>query len=134
MVPPTEKSVDVSIGFSIGKIDTSSYRSAISNPSMIPSVFLMVNRSCHCTGLSFWIRRWFRLKKPPRQNFHVKDPPFFLILNFLSVIQSVILTSNYRQKYFVGKSVAIKQISGSDSSIFVSSLHFPWNFLHSYQR
>jgi hypothetical protein len=104
---------------------------------VIPSVFLTVNRSRHCTGLSFWVRRWFFRKKPPRQNFHVSDPPFFfLILNFPSVIRSVttdgqyplvvtdwitdgkilsvILTSNCRHKYSVGKSVAIKQISGSD--------------------
>ena len=67
----------------------------------------------------------------PRQNLHVSDPPF-LFNSELSVcnsvghypsavtdritngkIPSVISTSNCRHKYFVGKSVGIKRISGS---------------------
>jgi len=46
-----------SIGYSDEKIDTSPYRSAISNPSMIPSAFQVVNRSRHRTDLPFRIPR-----------------------------------------------------------------------------
>jgi hypothetical protein len=66
------KSVGDSIGDSDGNIDTSPYRSAISNPSVIPSEFQVVNRSRHRTDLPFLIPRWFH------QNFkwwtgHVTD-------------------------------------------------------------
>jgi hypothetical protein len=66
---------------------------------VIPSVFLTMNRSRHCTGLSFWVRRWFFRKKPPRQNFHVSDPPFFFFNSELSVRNSV---GNYRRTVSVG--------------------------------
>ena len=71
--------------------------------------------------------------KITRKNLHVSEPVFFLILNILSVIlavntdrmcyipaewrmekiSSVIVTSNYWQKYSVGNAVGIKRISGS---------------------
>jgi len=49
------KSVGDSIGYSDGKIDTSLYGSAISNPSVILLAFQVVNRSRHRTDLPFQI-------------------------------------------------------------------------------
>jgi hypothetical protein len=50
-------SIGDSVGYSDGKIDTSPYRSAISNPSVIPSAFQAVNGSRHHTDLPFRIPR-----------------------------------------------------------------------------
>jgi len=52
-------SIGDSAGYSDEKIDTSPYRSAILNPSVIPSAFQAVNRSRHRTDLPFRIPRWF---------------------------------------------------------------------------
>jgi len=46
-------SVGESIGYSDGKINTSPYEFAISNPSVIPSAFQAVNRLRHRTDLPF---------------------------------------------------------------------------------
>jgi hypothetical protein len=50
-------SVGDSVGYSDRKIDTSPYKSAISNPSVIPSAFQAVNRSRHHMDLPFRICR-----------------------------------------------------------------------------
>jgi len=55
-----EISIGDSAGYSDEKIDTSPYKSAILNPSVIPSAFQAVNRSRHRTDLPFRISRWFR--------------------------------------------------------------------------
>jgi hypothetical protein len=52
-------SVGDSAGYSVGKINTSPYGSAISYPSVILSAFQAVNRSRHRTDLPFRIPRWF---------------------------------------------------------------------------
>jgi hypothetical protein len=67
-----------------GEPVTSLYGAAVLNPSVIPSETIT------------------------HKNLHVSELSFFLIMNFSSV-----MTSNYRQKYSVSKSVAIKRISGS---------------------
>ena len=107
------KSVCDSVGDSDGNIDTSPYKSVISNPSVIPSEFQAVNRSRHRTDLPFRIPRWFR-RHFKRRTGHVivrgcrfesvddfigKNNPaktstsatclFFNSKRFLSVIQSV---------------------------------------------
>ena len=48
-----EFSIGDFVGYFDEKIDTSPYRSSISNPSVIPSAFQAVNRSRHCTDLPF---------------------------------------------------------------------------------
>jgi len=57
---PDGQSVGDSAGYSNGKIETSPYGSAISNPSVISSAFQAVNRSHHHTDLPFRIPQWFR--------------------------------------------------------------------------
>jgi len=80
--------------------------------SEIPSAILTVNQSRHCTEIPIWIPwlfcwqfwRWIGhitirssrfeslgdfVGKIARKNFHVSEPPFFLILNIPSVILSV---------------------------------------------
>jgi hypothetical protein len=56
---PDRKSIGDSAGYSDGKIDTSPYGFAISNPSVILSAFQAVNRSHHHTDLPFRIPQWF---------------------------------------------------------------------------